>query len=1252
MADPISVSSGIAGLVTLGIQVTGVVYQYINAVKDRGKNVKELHDELVLLGEVLSRLQYFLASNSAKAHDFDEPDSVLSKAISACKERMERIGDKLKPKDSKFGRAVERLIWPFKEEEVQKLMESLRRYRSTFEFAANIQGYEILSKTASDARLGLEKAEQISKQTQELLAMQGMGVDVAVEQSERLERILTLLTVLETTKDEVREVSHAMKLQELREQERRKSEILEWLCPLADLHKHKDVQARRAEGTGQWLLETPEFKRFVQDGLQDLMCVGGPGVGKSVLLSMVVDVLKQRHEDDSEVCVVHYYFDYSEQQLQTDAHFARSVLRQICVTSTAIPEAVSSFYQKTRDVDKDRTWFQQLTTIIRRVLSTFSKCYLVLDALDETEAVRQRTALFDVITAIRAEHAGVKVVATTRPHVTNLQKQFPRSATISVIADPVDLRQYLSATIERHPYAENIMDDILRQETLDKLVETAGGMFLLPSLHIGNILEQPTKGDVRDVLKGLSTDLTGVFNSTIARIRKLPPRSQVIAFQTLMWISHAKRPLTMLELQHALALRPSDADISEERLLEPRQVLDYCCGLVEHERDSDIVRLVHYTLEEYLQAHDHDLFQQADLNILKTCLQYMTLASLKQVPFKNRTDADQIMKRMALCHYACLEWGHHAKDVDLALYADLVLPILNSSQNLLIIARIRDSKTPDARKWQDRMWVWAYEKNGGAGISLAATFGLTDLVRLLISQYTEPNLAARNMFGSTPLHEAALYGHEQTAELLIAHGAGILDQNKGKATPFFLAVSYGRLNMARCLLKYGHQQLDQGCRGGATALHRAVELESEPLVEFLLSSGALIGASDEKGNTALHYAALRGTLKVVKMLVLASAYIHAENKKRMTGLDLAATGGHTSVVEFLVENKADVLHRGSDLWSPLHRAARGGHVDTVVVLLEAGANLLDRDHKDHFPIHHAARAGHLETVMQLLEYSPGLKEEQLFHADRTGSTAREVAFFCAHYDVHKYLRSLEWELLGTATSISNKVTVAIERGDLAGLEHLLDSGQAAIETPDEDGQPPLHVAIQEGQDAIVQMLLRRHSSIEQAGYHGWRPLHVAASLGDLQMVNTCIQHGADIHSRTATGQQPIHKAASAKSLRTVRRLIQAGANIEARNDRGMTALLIAAHKNDGDTVRALVQEYNADVLVRDKQGQTAVQWAEKGAHLELTKFLRIQQKRGKDPRRGSLKRADTSNSNFRMSKESLNEDRVGEELMLEEMEML
>ena len=295
-----------------------------------------------------------------------------------------------------------------------------------------------------------------------------------------------------------------------------------------------------------------------------------------------------------------------------------------------------------------------------------------------------------------------------------------------------------------------------------------------------------------------------------------------------------------------------------------------------------------------------------------------------------------------------------------------------------------------------------------------------------------------------------------------------------------------------------------------------------------------------------------------------------------------------------------------------------GHLDTVVLLLENGEDALARDSKGNLAVHHAARAGHLETVVQLLEYDPETKHKQLLSKNKKGDTARVIAFYCAQYHIHKYLRGQEWQVLGEEPSSSSKISVAIEAGDSHLVQRLLIDDPTLLAAADDDGQPPLHVAVQERQSRIVRMLLDSGAGVETTGFHGWRILHIAASLGEVEMVDLALSQGADVNSRTDSHQTALHKAASSKSLTTVRSLIEAGAKPDAKNNRGMNALHIAAHQNDIDTVRFLVQELGMDLLARDQFGQTPAMWAEKSAHLDILSFLKLEERKIKRSRGARL----------------------------------
>jgi hypothetical protein len=50
--------------------------------------------------------------------------------------------------------------------------------------------------------------------------------------------------------------------------------IVNWLSPLNFFKKQKDVFSSRQEGTGEWLLESKDFKDWVSDTGKTLWCPG------------------------------------------------------------------------------------------------------------------------------------------------------------------------------------------------------------------------------------------------------------------------------------------------------------------------------------------------------------------------------------------------------------------------------------------------------------------------------------------------------------------------------------------------------------------------------------------------------------------------------------------------------------------------------------------------------------------------------------------------------------------------------------------------------------------------------------------------------------------------------------------------------------------------------------------------------------------------------------------------------------------
>jgi len=68
-----------------------------------------------------------------------------------------------------------------------------------------------------------------------------------------------------------------------------RSEILAWLSPLEPQIRHHDIQSRRIDNVGGWLIETEEYRNWFggigggNSSGSALFCYGSPGVGKTFI---------------------------------------------------------------------------------------------------------------------------------------------------------------------------------------------------------------------------------------------------------------------------------------------------------------------------------------------------------------------------------------------------------------------------------------------------------------------------------------------------------------------------------------------------------------------------------------------------------------------------------------------------------------------------------------------------------------------------------------------------------------------------------------------------------------------------------------------------------------------------------------------------------------------------------------------------------------------------------------------------------
>ena len=138
-----------------------------------------------------------------------------------------------------------------------------------------------------------------------------------------------------------------------------------------------------------------------------------------------------------------------------------------------------------------------------------------------------------------------------------------------------------------------------------------------------SLAKKQNRRDVRLALENLPKNLDDIYHEALLRIKSQHEDDVKLAERVLSWISFAFRPLTIREIQHALAVEPVDTDINEEALSDEDILVSVCAGLVTIDQESSIIRLVHYTAREYFERTRNTRFSYAQANIATTCLIYI-----------------------------------------------------------------------------------------------------------------------------------------------------------------------------------------------------------------------------------------------------------------------------------------------------------------------------------------------------------------------------------------------------------------------------------------------------------------------------------------------------------------------------------------------------------------------------------------------------------------------------------------------------
>ena len=703
--------------------------------------------------------------------------------------------------------------------------------------------------------------------------------------------------------------------------------------------------------------------------------------------------------------------------------------------------------------------------------------------------------------------------------------------------------------------------------------------------------------ELKRALTRLPDSVEGYYKQAMDRVEAQAPADRKRGYKILSLVSCARRPLSLKELQHALAVTTFlDDEVYEEDDIPiavdpPKTILESTSALIIIESDETEVQLVHRSLETYLHQDENrkKWFPTADVDIAKACMTYLNLV-LPREPCK---DEDLVSKnsKFPFLQYASQYWGDHVRDA-FSSPGD-------STNNLKDVLGLVNTKRKDAcmqAAWLTKKGdhdTWDVQRNVNR-LHICAWYGLSTVLSTLNPDHGLVDVV-EHKYDQTPLMYACRKGHVEVARQLLRLGASQQRRSTRGRTALFEAI-------------LGHHS-----SGNATIAKKASK--HNQVVELLVKENAgdldinLVN-SQERNRTALMTAAYLGHLKMIEILLgHQSINVDLQDENGMTALYLAAREDHYEIAQLLLDAKASIdlgdFHVGR---TPLRCAAERNHKETVGLLMEYGADPALKDHEGGTAMLRAVNRGTESALMEMMKHPIDMQ-----CMDNEGQSLLRGAARNGYHEIARHLmedhlpdeRSPDVKALGPDLRDEYGLTPlhdASQRGHWAVVAVLLEKG-ADASLVDEFGRTPFIVAWQYGHDNVMHMLAAAvhgnpssvHLDEQQLPVwsmvrRGLTPL-VAEAIRtrpqDLQVVEPCTENSV-LHCAIEADQPEI-----LRMLLATRMLL-----IDQPNHVLRTPLHIAALEGDLDVTNLLI-DHEAEMDAKDRWKDEALFLAQSNRHMEV-----------------------------------------------------
>jgi len=186
--------------------------------------------------------------------------------------------------------------------------------------------------------------------------------------------------------------------------------------------------------------------------------------------STIIDAL-ERHTHAADGILLYFYFDYTEQNIQTPSNILATLLHQLLSRLPTLPDQASNLSER-------------IQIFISVTDAQTTQVYLVMDALDECDANRNRPRVLDLLD-YAFNQSKIRTLVTSRPYPADIKAAFAAYPEIVIEASEADIKTFLAEKIASRQGSMLLRsDDPLRQEIIDTLAAKSQGVYVIFGSYI------------------------------------------------------------------------------------------------------------------------------------------------------------------------------------------------------------------------------------------------------------------------------------------------------------------------------------------------------------------------------------------------------------------------------------------------------------------------------------------------------------------------------------------------------------------------------------------------------------------------------------------------------------------------------------------------------------------------------------------------------------------------------------------------